>query len=267
MAGIGPARPALFTIDVEPDCPPYLWTFRGMEEGMPRLLDLMDAHDVRGTFFTTADVARRYPRIVQRLVDDGHELASHGVTHRAFDTLSPAEAEQEIVESLAVLRDFAKVDAFRAPYLRFPEAYVAILSDHGIRVDCSTARYKRSGVGGRGSGTTVPNTAGSESAGFRTVVTRIPASLTSSVLRMPDAIRWPYMRAMGWPLVLFVHPWEFVDLRRTRLRWDCRFRTGDTALSCVAGVFEWVRQRGGEFVTVREHVAGLHGQQAPPRQS
>jgi peptidoglycan-N-acetylglucosamine deacetylase len=233
------ARPAAFTIDVEPDCPPYLWTFRGMEQGMPRLLDLMGEEGVAGTFFTTADVARRYPRIVRRIVDEGHELASHGVTHRAFDTLSPAEAEREVAESVQVLGEHARVTAFRAPYLRMPEAYVPMLRDHGIAIDCSTARYKRR----RGT----PAADGG--------VRRIPASLTSSVLRAPDVLRWPYMRAMGWPLVLFVHPWEFVDLRRERLRWDCRFRTGDEALRAVRETFAHVRRRGGEFMTIRELAA------------
>lgn len=231
------AHHALFTVDVEPDCPPYLWTFRGMEEGMPRLLDLMRAHRVRSTFFTTADVARRFPRLIRRLVDEGHELASHGVTHRPFDVLSPREAAEEIATSCEVLRDFAPVDAFRAPYLRFPPVFEAMLLDNGIRVDCSRAKYKKRRVSGNGQ------------------LRYVEASVTSSVLRMPDLIRWPYMRAMGWPLMLFVHPWEFVDLRRTSLRWDCRFRTGDTALRCVAEVFAHVRSRGGEFATVRDHVA------------
>lgn len=229
---------AVFTIDVEPDCPPYLWTFRGMEEGMPRLLDLMAEARVRGTFFTTADVARRYPRIVQRLVDEGHELGSHGVTHRAFDGLTLQEAAWEIAESVAVLRDFATVTAFRAPYLRMPEAYVPILADHGLMVDASVARYKRRRAGRPHHG-----------------IIRVPASVTSSVLRAPDVLRWPYMDLMGWPLVLFVHPWEFVDLRHTSLRWDCRFRTGDRALVCVREVFARVKRRGGRFVTVRELVA------------
>ena len=30
-----------FTVDLEPDCPPYLWTWRGVEEGMPRLLAML----------------------------------------------------------------------------------------------------------------------------------------------------------------------------------------------------------------------------------
>jgi len=241
---------AAFTIDVEPDCPPYLNGYRGMEHGMPRLLDLMADRGVRGTFFATGDVARRYPHTMQRVVNEGHELASHGMTHTAFDTMTPTQAEREIAESARVLRAFGEVTAFRAPYLRFPLAYQPLLGRHGIEVDCSGARYKRRRHGTRdatvdASGRTAP------SGGPK----RVDASLTSSVLRMPDVIRWPYMRAMGWPLVLFVHPWEFVDLRRERLRWDCRFRTGDEALRRVAEVFDHVRARGGEFVTVRELVA------------
>ncbi len=238
-ANVEVRHPAAFTIDVEPDCPPYLWTFRGMEEGMPRLLDLMAGERVRGTFFTTADVARRYPSIVSRIVADGHELASHGVTHRGFDTMSPAEAEREVAESVETLSAHAPITAFRAPYLRMPEAYVPMLREHGITIDCSVARYKRR------RGATVPG------AGVR----RIAASVTSSVLRAPDALRWPYMRAMGWPLVLFVHPWEFVDLRHEPLRWDCRFRTGDQALQSVKETFAHVRGRGGEFLTIGELAA------------
>ena len=39
------------TVDVEPDCPPYMWTWRGMEEGMPRLLQLLDTEKVPVTLF------------------------------------------------------------------------------------------------------------------------------------------------------------------------------------------------------------------------
>jgi hypothetical protein len=53
------------------------------------------------------------------------------------------------------------------------------------------------------------------------------------------------------PLVLFVHPWEFVDLRKEKIRWDCRFRTGDTALACVADVLAGMKNRGAQFSTMR----------------
>ena len=49
-------------------------------------------------------------------------------------------------------------------------------------------------------------------------------------------------RRLSDPVVLFVHPWEFVDLTRERLRYDCRFRTGDVALRCLREVID--RSRG-----------------------
>jgi hypothetical protein len=53
-------------------------------------------------------------------------------------------------------------------------------------------------------------------------------------------------------VVLFVHPWEFVDLRRERLRLDCRFRTGDVALECVRDVLRSFASRGARFTTLKD---------------
>jgi peptidoglycan-N-acetylglucosamine deacetylase len=49
-----------------------------------------------------------------------------------------------------------------------------------------------------------------------------------------------------------VHPWEFVDLTREKLRLDCRFKTGDVALRCVADVLERYIAGGARFARMRE---------------
>jgi peptidoglycan/xylan/chitin deacetylase (PgdA/CDA1 family) len=234
-----PLRVAL-TVDFEPDCPPYLsTTFRGIERGAPRLLELFTESGVRATYFTTGEVAERYPASVDALLERGHELGCHGVTHRAFDQLDEATARWEIEESARVLRSFAPVTSFRAPYLRFPDTFVPLLEEHGFTLDSSLARYKRSYRAPR----------------RPTSLTRIPASMTSSVLRLPAAVRDPWLGALRDPVVLFVHPWEFVDLTRERLRYDCRFRTGDVALRCLREVIDGFARRGARFVTMRELVA------------
>jgi peptidoglycan/xylan/chitin deacetylase (PgdA/CDA1 family) len=225
-----------FTVDVEPDCPPYLTGFRGVEEGMPRLFAMLAEERVAATFFTTGEVARRYPDVVSAIVARGHELACHGMTHRAFTSMTHEEARGEIEESVRILRRHAPVTSFRAPYLRFPRRYVTLLEESGFRVDSSEAKYKAGG--------------GRRTAGSR--IRRVPASVTSSVLRLPRLIREAYLRALGSPIVLFVHPWEFVDLRRERLRIDCRFRTGDVALACVRDVLRSFAARGARFHTMRD---------------
>ena len=45
------------TIDVEEDCPPMLTSTRGMEEGLPKLLDLFKKEGIKATFFVTGMMA------------------------------------------------------------------------------------------------------------------------------------------------------------------------------------------------------------------
>lgn len=224
-------------IDVEPDCPPYLATqYRGVEEGLPRLLDTLDALDVSTTCFCTGEVAQRFPDRVNDLLRRGHELGSHGHSHRSFDVLSAADARTEIDISTAVLRSFGvPVTSFRAPNLRLPDRYLPFLEDSGFLVDSSLAKYKRAYYSAR-----VP-----------TSLERFAASTTSSVLRLPRWIREPWLAALSSPVVLFVHPWEFVDLSGERLRLDCRFGTGAPALRAITEVVSFFKARGATFVRMQ----------------
>ena len=130
------------TVDLEPDCPPYLRGWTGVELGMPEVLDLFARNELLATVFATGEAAERYPDLIRRIVDTGHELGCHGHTHRSFSTLGPGEAEREIARSAALLRTFAAVTSFRAPYLDFPERYIPLLEAHGFTIDASLGRYK-----------------------------------------------------------------------------------------------------------------------------
>lgn len=230
--------PVFVTVDAEPDVPPFLSSsWRGMEEGMPRLLRLLEELDVPATFFATGDAARRYPAIIRELLESGHELACHGMTHRRFTELSRSEAAAEIRESSEILRTYAPVDAFRAPYLDFPEEYLGLLEDHGYRLDASRGRYKPSHwVRPRA----------------RTSLHRLDASISSSWIRLPEVVRDPLLSVLSSPVVLFVHPWEFVDLRGEDIRWDCRAGTGDPALRALRSAITRLRGQGGTFLKAEE---------------
>jgi peptidoglycan-N-acetylglucosamine deacetylase len=230
---------AAFTCDLEPDCPPFLHSFRGVEQGLPKLLSLLAELKIRATFFTTGEVAGKYPDAARAVVDAGHELACHGMTHTAFTSLTRSEARDEIVESAAILRKFAPVTSFRAPYLKFPDEYLDLVADANFSLDSSQAKYKRAYYASKRSGVASP-------------VRRIPASLTSSALRIPKLLRETYLRMLEAPVVLFVHPWEFIDLRKEKIRYDCRFRTGDVALECVGDVLDGMKKRGALFKTMCE---------------
>jgi peptidoglycan/xylan/chitin deacetylase (PgdA/CDA1 family) len=234
-----PGFVASFTCDLEPDCPPYLRGFRGVEEGLPKLLTMLSELAIPATFFTTGEVAQKYPEAVRAVLAGGHELACHGMTHTAFTDMTKDQARGEIEESADILRQFAPITSFRAPYLRFPDAYLPLVEEAGFDLDSSQAKYKKAYFD-------------SKRAGVTTSLTRIPASLTSSALRIPKLLREMYLRALSEPVVLFVHPWEFVDLRREKLRFDCRFRTGDVAIDCVRDVLGGMQRRGARFQTMRQ---------------
>lgn len=228
-------KTACLTVDMEQDCPPYLTSYRGVEEGTPRLLALLRKEGIKATFFTTGDIARRFPRIVAEIVAEGHELGCNGDTHRDFCLLCFADARREIAEATAVLRQFSPCISFRAPYLRFPRQFLPLLEEYGYRIDSSVGRHKV----------------------FRLPVSscgmmHIPASTSSAVIRLPRPLRFLLLGLLKNPVVLFVHPWEFVDFRRSNLRLDCRFRTGDQALSCLAEALAFLRRRRASFQLLRE---------------
>jgi len=230
------ARIAYFTVDAEPDCPPFLWTWRGIEEGMPRLLALLAEEGVPATFFTTGATAETHPYTVADIVTGGHELACHGYSHGNFKQMNAESARDEIARTNAILREHAPITSFRAPYLSFPEAFVPILADEGFSVDSSRGAYKR-------------NEPRNTSAGMPF---RLEASVTSSVLRIPRLIRDPWFAMLKSPVTLFVHPWEFVDLTQTGIRYDCRFRTGQPALDRLRSSLRWFKAHGFTFRLVHE---------------
>lgn len=78
-----------------------------VEGNTNRILDLFAAHDVKATFFMLGWVAERYPDLVRRIVDAGHELASHGYTHTRVTQQTPKVFSEDIAKTKALLEDIA----------------------------------------------------------------------------------------------------------------------------------------------------------------
>jgi polysaccharide deacetylase family protein (PEP-CTERM system associated) len=81
------------------------------------LLDLLDRHKARATFFVLGWVAERNPDLVREIARRGHEIASHGYFHQRVYTL-PADAfQRDLLKSLEILSPLsaAPILGFRAP--------------------------------------------------------------------------------------------------------------------------------------------------------
>ncbi|MDA3922477.1 MAG: DUF3473 domain-containing protein [Salinisphaera sp.] len=87
-----------------------------VEASIDRILALFELAGVQATFFTVGWVAERHPTMIRRIVDAGHELASHGMNHvRVFRQDRPTFAA-DIRQSKQVLEDIGgqRIKGYRA---------------------------------------------------------------------------------------------------------------------------------------------------------
>ncbi len=68
-------------LDYETDVGSFYYTYRGVEEGTPLLLDLLARKAVAATFFFTGVCARKFPDVVRGVHAAGHEVANHSLFH------------------------------------------------------------------------------------------------------------------------------------------------------------------------------------------
>lgn len=87
-----------------------------VEANTDRILELFDTHQVRGTFFTLGWIAERYPELVRRIVQNGHELASHGWEHIRVSVQTPQEFREDVTRTRKLLEDISgqSVKGYRA---------------------------------------------------------------------------------------------------------------------------------------------------------
>jgi len=88
-----------------------------VERNVGQILELLERRQVKATFFTLGWIAERYPALVRRIVDGGHELASHGYGHERASDLDERAFFADIDRAKKMLEDLAgrPVQGYRAP--------------------------------------------------------------------------------------------------------------------------------------------------------
>jgi peptidoglycan/xylan/chitin deacetylase (PgdA/CDA1 family) len=106
---------------------------------LPRLLELLERHDLHATFFVEAVNAERYPDALASILAGGHELGCHGWQHEVYGQLPPSERPAVLERSLSALRGAgAAVDGFRPPGGTLTRYDLSLLAARRIRW-CSPA--------------------------------------------------------------------------------------------------------------------------------
>lgn len=88
-----------------------------VERNVDLILGLLDEAGAKATFFTLGWIAERHPQVVRRIVENGHELASHGYGHQRASELTPGEFRADITRAKSILEDLGgvAVRGYRAP--------------------------------------------------------------------------------------------------------------------------------------------------------
>lgn len=113
-----------------------LLTFdQGYENGYTaQILDTLKEKKVKAAFFLLQDYAERNPELVQRMIDEGHIVGNHSVSHYSMPDLSAEECRQEIEE----LQEYMKqnfgvtMKLFRPPMGEFSEQSLSVTKDCGL---------------------------------------------------------------------------------------------------------------------------------------
>ena len=109
---------------------------QGYENGYTaKILDTLKAENVKAEFFLLDDYARRNPELVRRMIDEGHTVGNHSVTHRSMPSLSAEECREEIMGMQKYIKDEFGVEMtdFRPPMGEFSELSLAVTKDCGLR--------------------------------------------------------------------------------------------------------------------------------------
>ena len=114
-----------------------------VEKNTYRLLELFEQKQAKCTFFTLGWVAERCPNLIKAIVEQGHELASHGYSHQRATIMTPEEFRADVYKSKQVLEDAAgeEIIGYRAPSFSFNDSNTwvyEILKELGFEYSSST---------------------------------------------------------------------------------------------------------------------------------
>ena len=230
-----------------------------LEEGMKvsvigtnRILDVLKRNGVRATFFCTGNFAEHAPEVMKRIMDEGHEVACHGVDH-----WQPADTDfarsKEIVERVTG----QTVYGYRQPRM-FP-----VLESEIRRVGY---RYNSSlnpaFIPGRYMHLTEPRTWF-----MKDGVMQIPASVTPwlrfplfwlSLHNLPQWLyHWLTRRTLNHDgyFVTYFHPWEFYELKEhpeLKMPFIIRNHSGQQMMERLDSLIKMLKGRRHEFITFNE---------------
>jgi peptidoglycan-N-acetylglucosamine deacetylase len=107
-----------------------------------KILSIFKKFGTKATFFCLGYIAEKYPKLIEAIQKEGHEIATHGYAHQLVYDLSHDEFRNDLKKSVKILETITgeKIAGYRAPYWTITkDSYWAldIIADEGLKYDAS----------------------------------------------------------------------------------------------------------------------------------
>ena len=129
---------------------------RRFEKNADYLLETLDQNNVKATFLVLGWIARKYPEIIRKISENGHDVGSHSNVHNLVYEQSEEEFEKDLTESLKILEDVTskKISIYRAPAFSIntqSKWALEIIAENGINCDLSLfqGHHSLGGIAGK----------------------------------------------------------------------------------------------------------------------
>lgn len=216
-----------------------------VEANTDRVLDLLDEHGLKGTFFVLGWIAERHPQIVRAIIGRGHEVACHGYGHERIYNLAPDGFRADVRKSKDLLENLSgtPVMGFRAPSYSITSKSLwalDILIEEGFSYDSSIFPILHDHYGIPGA-ERFPHTLRRDAGSIRefplsTLAFQLPGRRITLPIAGGGYLRFLPVNLISWgmrrinqvegqPAVLYFHPWEIdPDQPRIKAKFKSRFR-------------------------------------------
>ena len=221
-------------------------------KGLTAILDLLKKHQMRATFFSTVVFAQQVPDLINRLIEEGHELASHTYYHSDFENEHLNRSKEALEQQFGVT-----VEGLRMP--RMLEVSAEEVKKAGYRYNSSV---NPTFLPGRYNKLHVPKRFFNENG-----LWQIPAAV--SWFRFPlfwlsfhNLPLWLYrfllkrsVKSIGYA-ALYFHPWEFTDLHQKEFNFPAYVmrNSGEKMIARFDSLLTFIKQQGWKTGLYKEMI-------------
>ena len=206
-------------------------------KGIDKIIDWLNHHDTYATFFVVGELLEYEPEILDKIIENGHEIGFHTMHHTRLDTLNFKEKFEDEIKIFDKITS-GKSKGFRAPTFSLNEStnwLIDVLESNGYQYDSSIVPAKTS-MYGLPNAKKRPYQISSESLEYedpKAVITEFPIMITKFLGRKIPAGGGFYVRTLpekivknavkdyeknDIPATFYIHSWELTPEYMPRIK-------------------------------------------------